>query len=483
MWVVQWVSPRNGSSRWRSIATEHGRGEYRVALPDESRYHLPLQLHVQLWWTRAGGGSDVDSDGEYLDEWDQQRHDVKAPFDPEAETFRPPPAFAAPVTIQCVGEALASSPLALTEQQLPAPRSPPHLGCRRAGRWVVRDSAGEHAWAHSWCDDELWGADDFDSGAIRTCLAGRRLLILGDSVTAGTYLDLCQRLGGGCQPAFAWSANHSTFKPLDPLPASPVAFAPLFGNFPARHLGLGNLVGAGAGAPPSLQEVWWEAALARSPPCVVVLQSGLHDVGVPERDRVAPLLVYRLHLRRLALFAARVRKANPGIKFVWRAMTHSLLMLDGQRDAGACRERGYPQTHPILTQRMNRLAARVLGPHGVAIWSAPEQLSFSAPSAAFRDLNHHDACGKSSALGYGTSCANARSAGKFPRASWYQGGLSEVITQTLFRTVLKCNSSGARKGAPATAQPKLSTWAAAHAHVRVVHTPPAWGGGSAPVQG
>ena len=85
----------------------------------------------------------------------------------------------------------------------------------------------------------LWGADDFSREAAHACLAGLRVLVLGDSVTAGTYLDMCQLLGGGCESAW----DTKAYAPPASLPRSAVAFAPVFGNFPVRHRGLANMVG------------------------------------------------------------------------------------------------------------------------------------------------------------------------------------------------------------------------------------------------
>ena len=119
-------------------------------------------------------------------------------------------------------------------------------------------------------------------------------------------------------------------------------------------------------------------------------------------------------------------------------MTHSFLMLDEDGGAAhACRDRAWPQTYPPLVRRMNQLAADTLRRYGVTVWSEPASLSWNAPSAAFSDLNHHDVCGKHAAMGQGTPCAEVRMRGGNPRspAHWNRGGLSETITQTLFRHI------------------------------------------------
>ena len=95
------------------------------------------------------------------------------------------------------------------------------VGSSCDGGWWVKRGASSTEWAPSWCsNDQTWGATDFDVAAARSCLGERQLLILGDSVTAGTYLDLCALLSNRV-PACA-TAFSKSFEPLSPLPATEV---------------------------------------------------------------------------------------------------------------------------------------------------------------------------------------------------------------------------------------------------------------------
>jgi hypothetical protein len=131
----------------------------------------------------------------------------------------------------------------------------------------------------------------FDGLAIRTCLGRRRLVLLGDSVSAGTFLDICSALGGGKQCAvFNWATGTLP-------PQAVVAFSPSTG-LPPRQ-GLLNLFGS---TDPDGEVL--ERLLTRANNAIVVFQSGLHDIstlgGSHMRHRIAPLLTYQYHLRKLA---------------------------------------------------------------------------------------------------------------------------------------------------------------------------------------
>ena len=479
-WVVHFEGA-NGVM-WRTLAQDHGNGEYTVPIPRAWRVVLPIVAHVQLWWTQTVPGS-------VLEQWNQ-RANAKPGLGRANTMFatldRGSGGGDERVPLQCVGGALP--PLQL-------PSSPWHLGKTSGtvgsscdGGWWVKRGTSSTEWAPSWCsNDQTWGATDFDVAAARSCLGERQLLILGDSVTAGTYLDLCALLSNRV-PACA-TAFSKSFEPLSPLPAtevrhkppqnnlkhccshkcrpSQVSFAPVFGNFPLRHVGLANLVN-------SSHTSTWEQVFVSANATLVVLQSGLHDIGVPKvppHDVVGPLGEWVRNLRSLGAFIERVQRANPRVRFIWRAMAHSLLMDDHSPagvQASACNVKGYPQTYPPLVRRMNQLAADILQPFGVPIWDTPAAMSWNAPAAAFRDLNHHDVCGRQAALGTGTPCTAGRLGGKVLRnqGNWNLGGLSETITQTLFR-VLGCKRPppGATSGAvaPLSMTPSRLTPTQSHA--------------------
>ena len=423
-WVVLFEGA-NGAS-WRSMAQYHRTGEYRVPIPLAWRKALPIVAHVQLWWTKT-------MSGDVLAQWDQRAH--AAPGAGQAGSMfarldRDHGDDTEWVPLQCVGGYLP--PLSLNEWPVSETTEPQRISspCTRTelrtGGWWVKRGAQRLEWAPSWCSDDTWGDSDFDATTVRSCLGGRQLLILGDSVTAGTYLDLCALLSNHGAHIACATAFSSLYKPVSPLPSTEVAFAPLFGNFPVRHIGLPNLIN-------SSQTAEWERIFTAANDTLVILQSGLHDIGVPPLDRPKPLLAWEHNLRSLGAFITRVQLANPRVQFIWRAMTHALLRTCAQ---------GFPQTYPPLVHRMNQLAADILRPFGVTVWGEPALMSWSAPITAFKDLNHHDVCGMAAGLGRGTRCADQRSRGHILRArsNFYVGGLSETITQSLFR-VMGCKVS------------------------------------------
>ena len=112
---------------------------------------------------------------------------------------------------------------------------------------------------------------------IRRCLAGRRLVVVGDSIANGFALDVCERLRGNCT---RWPSTNGE-----------VVLSAAFGTPP--RVGLRNVVEGRAAA-------LWTAALAAANNTIVVLQSGAHDIALPPPGmpiKVAPLAAYRHHLR------------------------------------------------------------------------------------------------------------------------------------------------------------------------------------------
>ena len=236
----------------------------------------------------------------------------------------------------------------------------------------------------------------FDGLAIRTCLGRRRLVLLGDSVSAGTFLDICSALGGGKQCAvFNWATGTLP-------PQAVVAFSPSTG-LPPRQ-GLLNLFGS---TDPDGEVL--ERLLTRANNTIVVFQSGLHDIstlgGSHVRHRIAPLLTYQYHLRKLARVLSTVRQRNPTATFVWkqttypraftsplqadlrdypeRALNSSRGSVDKARAArtsvSLCRDLAFPATYTPLIEKLNQAARELFAPMGVLIWEEPALMTFTAP--------------------------------------------------------------------------------------------------------
>jgi hypothetical protein len=242
----------------------------------------------------------------------------------------------------------------------------------------------------------------FDGLAIRTCLGRRRLVLLGDSVSAGTFLDICSALGGGKQcAAFNWATGTLP-------PQAVVAFSPSTG-LPPRQ-GLLNLFGS---TDPDGEVL--ERLLTRANNTIVVFQSGLHDIstlgGSHVRHRIAPLLTYQYHLRKLARVLSTVRQRNPTATFVWkqttypraftsplqadlrdypeRALNSSRGSVDKAEAAAAaraartsvslCRDSAFPATYTPLIEKLNQAARELFAPMGVLIWEEPALMTFTAP--------------------------------------------------------------------------------------------------------
>jgi hypothetical protein len=248
----------------------------------------------------------------------------------------------------------------------------------------------------------------FDGLAIRTCLGRRRLVLLGDSVSAGTFLDICSALGGGKQCAvFNWATGT--------LPSQAVvAFSPSTG-LPPRQ-GLLNLFGS---TDPDGEVL--ERLLTRANNTIVVFQSGLHDTsilgGSNVRHRIAPLLTYQYHLRKLARVLSTVRQRNPTATFVWKQTTYpraftSPLQADlrdyseralnssqgsvdkaeaavaaraARTSVSLCRDLAFPATYTPLIEKLNQAARELFAPMGVLIWEDPALMTFNAPGGWIDD--------------------------------------------------------------------------------------------------
>ena len=120
-------------------------------------------------------------------------------------------------------------------------------------------------------------------GSLVRCARRRRLVIIGDSVSRGNFLDLCVMIG-------AMPSDNRTCHLLDPRsmegevppatlpPTAAIVFAPLFGDHTYRAgVGLGNLFRT------PLIEAAWERLLINisseeQRETVVIFGSGVHDI-------------------------------------------------------------------------------------------------------------------------------------------------------------------------------------------------------------
>lgn len=445
MWILRWETQSgHHGAMWRSRAKDLGNGSYLASLPATLR-GIHALAHVQLWWTAS-----VRSEHFLLHDWVQHG----------GRGFENVTAGGAP---RCIGEALPSSPLHLPPQTS-GMRHPQGRPCEERssmrGHWRFAD--GRYEWRPAGCGvgdnpcDNAFRCSWHDRVCLQaeaaSCLAGRRLVLLGDSVLAGTFLDLCALLGHGNDtcvkigPNVGWQTRPEN---ISMLPRVPLAFMPVF-SLPGRT-GLANMVGD-----ETMREAWERLLSSASSDTIVVLQSGLHDVGMmpPSKHRAAPLQRYEHDLRQLARLVGRVRRRNPSVVFVWRAMMEGVLMADTPTAAlrDGCSVNDMPQTHPDVVDFMNQAAAKAFArTPGVTVWPEAAPLTFSAPTAAWRtftgqrDVVHHDKCGRGvSAMREGSGRCHApnapadRSQSLYPGyKNWLQGGLSTTITQTLF-AVLNC---------------------------------------------
>ena len=479
-------------SFWRVIARDHGNGTY-TATASTALQGARLMAQVHLVWTST--------DPDFLEErW-------------AVEALKHQPFASCPVVCnrsQVVGTALflpisqcPSRPVdakpemqcvrkgALSERLHVVPIGGKHATlqghCSAAGRWVRQShcaalglrcpgggggvaprfaTTSSHVWLPFRCVAKDTPATACAPDVAR-CLAGRRVLIVADSIGSGFAYDVCERLGRDARCS-VWNMARQR----EPDRSSTVVLSTTFGSPPRR--GIANLV-------PLLPR--FEAALADANDTIVVLQSGAHDISLSidaSVVRVAPLATYRHHIRFLARAVARVQRANPTVRFVWRATTHQQSPME---DPWTCQ---FPGTHPGVVARLNAIARAAFRPLGVDLWDEPEQMTLSAPTGSFRDPQHHDICGAGTetlktrshhcaasrlagrheelgwpgvACGYRTHCGWApllnattgqldtlRARGLNEHQLWAAlGGLSEAITDTFFTSVLGCTACARRE--------------------------------------
>ena len=506
-WVVRFES---NTSVWRQVATDMRNGTYLAFVPrEELRVHA-VRAWVQLWysslepnylerrwWVLFGHtpttGRSFPSLPERCgvfpcDSADEDEMQCRAATLPALELPRSDPM---PTSVPnpngaesggggdhgpghtssstCIPE--ADTGLAPPGRWVDARKCAASFGRRRcsAGGGGAASFRGARVWMPFGCPGEAQSARCAPD--MRRCLAGRKLLVVGDSVSNGFALDVCERLQGG--------GNCTEWQPARPpasaaLPSnSEVLLSAVFGTPP--RIGLRNVVQGRAVA-------HWTAALAAANNTIVVLQSGAHDIALPppgSPSKVAPLAAYRYHLHELAHIVARAQAANPTLLVVWRQTTHQLLLDDAgspevslatSRRAGAIlcglgnrtaftrlQPRAYPGTHPSAITALNTAAREILSPLGVIIWEEPAPMTLSAPGGAFRDLQHHDVCGAGGDrhdTTPGARCAAERRAGTHAAHGWAasaaeggnkaatwstMGGVSEAITDSFFTSVLGCS--------------------------------------------
>jgi len=275
------------------------------------------------------------------------------------------------------------------------------------------------------------------------CIGARRLLLLGDSVLMGMFLDLCSLFGGGAVCRVTRNARDTAAVLRDPT--AKVIFTSLFG-IPARR-GFANLFFSSRKSNSARE---WAMTFTKATNTIVILNSGLHDIAQPiGRDRRAPLSHYASHLSLLVAMLKKAIGGNPTLSFVFRATSHSPIF-----NTSLCRTHAFPNLHAEAVDRLNAMARRATSKFNVRVhfWSEPAIMSYSAPREAFRDTVHFDFCGRGAdylspttkagrcALEMMSPPANASSENLTAAASsgymhrgWAEGGgLSKAITQTLF---------------------------------------------------
>ena len=121
---------------------------------------------------------------------------------------------------------------------------------RSPGRWMQQAPSSNWEWHPASSTRVATSRGAFHA---RRCLNRRRLIVAGDSVSNGFFLDVCIRLGGDCS---LWESV------IRGLPSSAAVFVPVFAS-PAR-VGLANML---------VHSQKWVHALAAANNSIVVLQS------------------------------------------------------------------------------------------------------------------------------------------------------------------------------------------------------------------
>ena len=539
IWIVRILGTL---SSIRIVAIDFGNGSYSVPLPqmDEDR----VQLRIELWWSSGARFDEAPSASPLQQWWDMmgtkpmnvssdqplklcilEGKSKCATSTGGASPCAPGGSHACAMDLQhggartpqrcwiddhehglsCRAELLAGTPIflrAMNQSRIWPDNNLQPTGCTpgRAGRFVTAEACllsngpcngperlaaavdpTRLTWKAFGCQfSESVPCMKGDYG-LQRCLGKRRLLLMGDSMSRGTFLDLCVMLGknasqygGGCaqlDPYLFEAGNEARAdKSPEGFPAGAiVAFAPVFGDRSYRSgRGLMNLLS-------STHTInAWERFLTRLSFTTVVMGSGMHDLSIDAISRHTagnsspPMAAYEEHLCEVVELMKRVRAANPTILFIWRTMTHQLLTADSEKALGrrrktvavefgrgkemgfaACKARGHiPGTLPALVSSLNTKAIEVMGQNGIQIWHEPTLLTMNAPSTCFADFAHHDACTHTSAqtrlspLKALANCEKTRMAGfryiARPHEPRYRGwaasgGLSEAITDTLIK--------------------------------------------------
>lgn len=490
-WVLRFTGlGHNNGSSWRVLADDLGDGTYLASVPfDALQAEGIVGARAFLWWSSTDRnyledawdlravaskvGSDFFRPCQWQDGLDQTRADDMCLLAHHAGW---------PVCVAKEVKGASSSSQALTIA-LPTPSAPtpPPVAMASAsrpittaGRWVPAaacaanaEMCGAHAARAAAAEPTRFTWVPFDrraqqptqmcsrKGAL-ACLrrtgvtaAGGQIVLIGESLMHhSTFFDLCkqlhdpppkhiERLPSACVDT-SGLAGRRRFNLTAPPPRN---FRVLFAsNYVPFSRGLANMVGDSA------QMAAWEAWLTMLNATLVVLGSGAHDLApeavptdVPGKaaavtepteapPKIAPLLLYRLHLRRLAWVIRRVHRRNPSIVFVWRATPFSRPIDDGFPCTPA---RQITQSHPSLIAQLNRDAsATFAGMPGVRVWSDPATMTFSAEGQWYRDELHHDEA-------YAKGINMYR--GPLKRGTWGPAGMSEQITNSLFRSVLHCD--------------------------------------------
>ena len=478
MWIVRAVSDRNSS--WRALGEWHAAESSHLALlPREDG---PLNLHATLLWSTPVDLSspwDFGPPNSTVSACENNVRGCEASASPSCDDGVQARCFATPAAPLSTAAADSSAPFLRSSES-----------AAQGGRWT-QDLGGWPRWQpFGRSAAEEAARSEHRAGCLAAMGARQRLLLLGDSVMRGSFYDLCVLVGGACArltqlsaDATTWTTANGTFGGGVPDVAR-VLFAEALGCDAgvACGPGLANVLSA---AP------LWEALIVNASRGVdaltVVINSGLHDLASSGNlvtflgshhpsaagyARQRELVLARYEERMCALVAllerARAAAAPARLTFVWKATCAQPLVAEHesryplsrsgfdrgtQTGAGACARRGHPGTLPLVITALNAVARRHFsGRAGFHFWGEPYLYSFSAPSAAFCDAAHHDACAHASARSHlpkkvlgnclkyrmrGIPAYNAKDARNF----WNNGGLSEAITLTLGRFVCRAGDT------------------------------------------